>query len=302
MPVLPHYLGVVLDPTSVLGECSESNNAALFPDPVRINALAQVDVAVTNLEYHPRVVTAGSPIKVDLGIENRGTSAATSFQLGVVLSPDAEVSVEGVASGRDLVVDRFTVPVLPAGEARSAIRDVVIPAGLDHLVPSWHVAVLADLDGFLTADIDPANNARISANTLTVSGASGGCFEDQNEPNDTRAGARILSVGASARIDALGACGNDDWFIVDVPAGRSLFATVTARAIESVNGTPSEPESARSATTSSACSVTTSTRWRRASRSANESGRSSAATSPRTSPGSCSPRARSERAAASCAT
>lgn len=240
LPVLPHYLGVVLDPTSVFVECTESNNAALFPDPVRINALAEVDVAVTSLAYHPRVVMAGSEIKVDFGIENRGTSAATSFQVGLVLSPDPEVSAAGVASGADVVIDRFTVPLLVAGDARSTIRDVVIPAGLDHRVAGWHVAVLADLDGFLTADINPANNARVAPETLTVNGAIGGCFDDLYEPNDTRANGRILGALGSTRFEGLGACGSDDWFIVDVPAGRSLFATVSARPIVSVDTTPSE--------------------------------------------------------------
>ncbi|HRE91441.1 MAG TPA: CARDB domain-containing protein, partial [Myxococcota bacterium] len=167
LPVLPHYLGVVLDPTSAFGECSESNNAALFPDPIRINALAEVDLVATNLAYHPRVVTAGQAIKVDYTIENRGTSAATSFQAAIVLSADTAVSAGSVASGVDVVVDRLTVPLLMAGEARSAIRDVVIPGALDHRVGTWYVAVLADVDGFLAADIDPANNTRVSPDALT---------------------------------------------------------------------------------------------------------------------------------------
>lgn len=249
LPVLPHYLGVVLDPTSAFGECSESNNAALFPDPIRINALAEVDLVATNLAYHPRAVSAGQAIKVDYTIENRGTSAATSFQAGIVLSADTEVSAQSVASGVDVVVDRVTVPLLMAGESRSAIRDVVIPAALDHRVGSWHVAVLADVDGFLTADIDLANNTRVSPEVLTVSGALGGCFEDELEPNDTRALARILAMsagpGGSAgtgglRVEGLGACGNDDWYLVDVPAGRSLFVEVVSREILSALTTPGE--------------------------------------------------------------
>ena len=242
LPVLPHYLGVVLDPTSAFGECSESNNAALFPDPIRINALAEVDLVATNLAYHPRVVTAGQSIKVDTTIENRGTSAATSFQAGIVLSADTQVSAASVASGVDIVIDRVTVPLLMAGAGRSAIRDVVIPSSLDHRVESWYVAVLADVDGFLTADVDLANNARVSPDVLTVSGALGGCFEDELEPNDTRALARILSgVGtAGLEVEGLGSCGNDDWFVVDAPAGRSLFVEVASREIQSARPTPGE--------------------------------------------------------------
>lgn len=243
LPVLPHYLGVVLDPTSAFGECSESNNAALFPDPIRINALAEVDLVATNLAYHPRVVTAGEAIKVDYTLENRGTSAATSFQAAIVLSADTAVSAQSVASGVDIVVDRVTVPLLMADQARSAIRDVVIPSSLDHRVESWYVAVLADVDGFLTADVDIANNTRVSPDILTVSGALGGCFEDELEPNDTRSLARVLAGAGAAgglRVEGLGACGNDDWYLVDVPAGRSLFVEVVSREIASPRPTPGE--------------------------------------------------------------
>lgn len=240
LPVLPHYLGVVLDPTSAFGECSESNNAALFADPIRINAVAQVDLVATNLAYHPRVVTAGQTIKVDYTIENRGTSAATSFQAAVVLSADTAVSAASVASGVDIVVDRVTVPLLMAGASRSAIRDVVIPSSLDHRVGSWYVAVLADVDGFLSADVDVANNTRVSPDVLTVSGAAGGCFEDDREPNDTRGAGRILTGSQQIRVDSLGSCGNEDWFIVDVPAGRSLWVEVDSRPILSALATPGE--------------------------------------------------------------
>lgn len=237
LPVLPHYLGVVLDPSGALPECSEGNNAALFADPVRVNALAEVDVAVGAVAYHPRSVAAGEAIKIDYTVESRGTSAATTFQVGVVLSRDPEISVAGVASGADVVLDRVTIPLLPPGEAKSFIRDVVIPSGLDHTVAAWHVGVLADLDGFLSADINPQNNARLAADTLTVSGALGGCFEDLLEPNDNLASARVVTAGTTR---ALGACGNADWFLVDVPAGRSLFVTATSRAIVSVPPTPAE--------------------------------------------------------------
>ena len=237
LPVLPHFLGVVLDPTNAFAECTESNNAGLFGDPVRINALAQVDLVVPSLAYHPRTVVAGASIKADFTVENRGTTVATTFALGVVLSRDATIDRAGITSGADVVVDRITVPLLPPGESRSFIRDIVIPAGLDHGVEGWHVAVLADLDGFITSDINPGNNLRVAAELLTVTGALGGCFEDTSENNNSRAAAQLVAPG---RVAELGSCGNEDWFLVDVPTGRSLFVEVSGRAIVSVPATPSD--------------------------------------------------------------
>lgn len=236
LPVLPHYVSAIIDPTGVWPECSESNNAALYPDPVRVNALAEVDLAISGVAYHPQRVTAGATLKIEYDVTNLGTTSATAFQAGVVLSPDAVVTRAGIASGVDVVVDRVTLPVLAPGDTRHFVRDVVIPVGLDHAVTVWHVGVLADVDGFLSSDRNLSNNLEFSASPLTVEGATGGCFEDAREEDDARAAARVIVEG---RLEGLGSCGDSDWFLVDAPAGASLVIDVSARPIVSVPETPS---------------------------------------------------------------
>lgn len=242
LPVLPHYVAVVVDPTGAWVECSESNNAALFPEPVRINALAEVDVGVSGFVFHPDSVAAGGTVKVEYEVANAGTTAATTFQVGVVLSKDTTFSRAGIAAGDDIVIDRVTLPSLAAGDTRKLIRDVVVPTGLDHAVAAWNIAVMVDLDGFLSSDKVPANNLQIAADKLGVSGALGGCFEDSREEDDTRAQAGYLELGASAALSlpGLGSCGDADWFEVWVPTGESLYVDVDATPIVSAVGTPGE--------------------------------------------------------------
>jgi len=238
LPVIPHYLGVVIDPTGAYVECSESNNSRLFPEPIKINALAEVDVSVSDFEFHPTVVSAGEPIKVEYHLGNAGTTAATTFQVGVVLSADASITRAGIAAGDDVVVDRVTITSLQPEEVRTIIRDVVIPAGLNHSVTEWYVAVLVDLDGFLTSDRDFSNNLVISPDKLVVRDAVGGCFEDALEDNDSLPQAALVTRDEGARLTNLGSCGDEDWYLIDVPAGVSLAVDVTARPIVSVPETP----------------------------------------------------------------
>ncbi|MFO0748626.1 MAG: CARDB domain-containing protein [Myxococcota bacterium] len=228
LPVVPHYVAGLLDPTNALDECSETNNVAVFGEPVKIAAVASVDVAAERFDYHPDQVQAGDTIKVEYDLANHGTSAATTFQVGVVLSPDGTFSRDGIASGQDIVIDKLTVGTLQPDELVTKIRDVVVPTGLDHAVASYHVAVLADLDGFLTSDTDFSNNLKTSDKLLGVSGADGGCFEDAHEPDDTRIEASTALPGTETD---LGSCGDADWFDASIPAGHSLLVDVDARPI-----------------------------------------------------------------------
>lgn len=231
LPVVPHYVAAFADPTSALAECSEGNNARVFGEPLKIAASATVDVEVPRFDYHPSSVVAGQAIKVEYDVANRGTSAATAFQIAVVLSPDASITRAGIAAGVDIVIDRVTVPTLAPEELRTFIRDVVVPAGLDHAVSSYRVGVLADVDGFLTKDTSQANNVNVSDDPLTVTGATGGCFEDDLEDDDTRAVATLVGPATGIDTTDLGSCGDSDWFQIVVDQGHSLFVDVDARPI-----------------------------------------------------------------------
>ncbi|MFT7580759.1 MAG: hypothetical protein ACI9MR_002432 [Myxococcota bacterium] len=237
LPVLPHYVGAILDPNGFLTECDENNNNAQFESQVSISAVASVDVEVGAVVYHPTSVTAGETIKVESRLTNDGTSGATAFRIGVVLSPDANISVAGIRSGADIVIHSLAVSSIDAEGTLDLLEDVVVPETLDHLVGSWWVAVVADIDGLVGQDENAANNVQIAATPLTVLGATGGCYEDDREEDDSQTSATLLETGTAT---GFGSCGDEDWFRVTVPAGDSVFVDVVAQPVASVSPVSSE--------------------------------------------------------------
>ncbi len=237
LPVLPYYAGAIVDPFGALPECEEGNNAALADEPLQINALASVDVSISNFVYHPTAVAAGGTVKVEYDVGNGGTSNATSFNVGIVLSSDATITRQGIKTRLDVVVDSLTIDSLAPGESVHVLRDVVIPRELDHAVAAYTVGALADIEGYLTADTEPDNDLMIAPDPLAVTGADGGCFPDAFEPSDSLAAARPLVAGS---YPDLWSCGDADWYGVDVPGGQSLLVDVEAAAIDAFPPAPSE--------------------------------------------------------------
>lgn len=231
LPVLPHYVGVLLDPEGALDECNESNNGRLFPSPITINALASVDLDVGPIAFHPATVAVGGRVKLEYSVDNHGTSGATAFDLGVVLSLDPTISRASVKSGADILIARRTVTSVPANGSVPRVDDVVIPVELDHLLDTYYIGVLADVDGIIGQDSDPSNNVELAPGTLTVTGAQGGCYEDAREDDDTALAATPLAPGT---VSGLGSCGDADWFTIDLPARWSLLVEVDAEPVASV--------------------------------------------------------------------
>jgi hypothetical protein len=231
LPVIPHYVGVILDPATKLSECTEGNNAAMFPQPVTIAATASVDVAASNVQFHPKTVTAGAAIKLAYTLGNDGSTGATAFKVGIVFSEDATISTAQVASGQDWLVGEVVVTSVPAADTVPRVEDVIVPIELPHTVSTYHIGVIADLDNALGSDSNKGNNIAVAAGTITVAGAQGGCFEDALEANNTASTAAPLGAGLHAE---LGSCGNEDWYAIVVPAQHSLLIDLTSAAILSV--------------------------------------------------------------------
>ncbi|PKN53903.1 MAG: hypothetical protein CVU56_29395 [Deltaproteobacteria bacterium HGW-Deltaproteobacteria-14] len=239
LPILPHYVGVILDPDNALSECVESNNAVQFGTPITINPVASVDLDVGTIVYHPSTVTAGEIVKLEYAVSNHGTSGATAFTLGFVLSADSTITRATIKNGTDILIGTAIVSSVPANGTVSRVDDVVIPIALDHTVDSYYLGVVADVSDPVSIgqDTNAGNNIEVAAQLLTVVGAQGGCYEDGFEDND--------SLGAAARLEPgltsdLGACGDVDWFVVDVPASSSLLVDLTATPILSLRPVASE--------------------------------------------------------------
>jgi hypothetical protein len=237
IPVQPHYVGVILDPDGAMTECSEGNNASMFPEPVAITSTATMDVSVNNVQYHPPVVEAGNSIKVSYILANSGTSNATAFKTIVVLSPDKAVTYGGINNGQDLIIHEAFVANVPAKGTVSRVEDVEIPIALEHTITNYYVGIVADPDKNLQLDKSKNNNILVADAALTVEGAQGGCFEDDYESNNTFGSASSLEPGFHAD---LGSCGNEDWYKVTVPAEHSLIVKASIAPILGVNAVGSD--------------------------------------------------------------
>ncbi len=228
LPVLDHFVGVILDPDNELTECEESNNASLVTDPIMISPVASVDVKVNPVVYHPTTVNAGDPVKLEYNLQNSGSTGATAFNLAFVLSEDPIITRASALAGEDIVIATKTVSSVPAGGTVPRIDDVTIPVSLDNTVDTYYLGVIADLEGVLAQDQMAANNIQVAADLLTVVGAQGGCYEDELEPNDSQTNASVLTAGTTGD---LGNCGNEDWYSITIPAGNSVYVDVLAEPI-----------------------------------------------------------------------
>lgn len=220
IPVQPHRIGVILDPDKDLAECDEGNNAKIFPGEIAVTASASVDVAVSNIQFHPDTVQAGEKVKLAFTVTNSGSTGATAFTAAVVLSEDSTISISEATNGTDHVVAETVVSSVPAAGAEPQVVDVPIPLSLVHDVSTYTVGVILDIDKSLGSDQSASNNIGKAATPLTVEGAQGGCFEDDLESNNTLGTAADLSPGLH---EGLGSCGDEDWYRVHVPVGHSLL-------------------------------------------------------------------------------
>jgi hypothetical protein len=231
VPVKPHYVGVLLDPDGLYPECSEANNAELYPDPVTIVATASVDLVEAGVAFHPSAVTAGEEIKVTHTLTNTGSSAATPFRLVVALSPNPSPTAAEIKGGIATEVYSVVVPGVGAGEVLERVEKVIVPVALEHSITTWYVAVVADPDASQGSDKNKANNIAVGASKLTVLDPKGGCFEDSREPDNTLSAGKVWGGGL---VEGAGSCGNEDWLRVTVPKSSSLIATLTIRPLLSV--------------------------------------------------------------------
>ncbi len=234
-PVFPHYLGVWVDPLGLFEECQESNNSAAVPEAIAIEAVARVDLAVSDFVYHPTDVAAGGILRAQYTITNRGTAPATAFRATVALSAVNVFALEGFQDGRAVTLDRVTLPSLAAGASVEFTREIIVPTALDHAVASWQIAAIADLEGLIGADNVRSNNLLRGASPLVVTGALGGCFEDLHEPNDALPDAAVVEPGV---LTDIGSCGNKDFFAIPVEAQSSLEVVVDAAQILSTPPLP----------------------------------------------------------------
>lgn len=201
----------VADPTNGSGDVNEANNRRTFPGIVTLGGEPDVDASVSGVDFSPFMVDAGSTINVSATVANGGDDSTGALDGIVVLSADA------VWGPEDIVVDTFAIDNLDGGARTEIERAVIVPVELDQQIEAWRVAVVIDPDDRLGGERSEENNVAFSPGDLFVSGAMGGCAEDDFEPNDGRGAAALIEAGTYA---GLGACDGSDWYQIAVPAGQ----------------------------------------------------------------------------------
>ena len=227
-----YYIGAIVDPDNALEELDEGNNWAVIPDPVELYDKASADIQVSQLGVSPLVVTAGEHLKVSYVLDNTGSTSSGAMTNLVVLSKDPLITLGEVKSKKDVAIAAIPIGDVLPNTPQQRTDKVIVPLALDHTVTTWWVGVIADANNDVTIDPDKGNNIIVLPQPLTVLGPAGGCFEDALEPNDNQSQAKALGEGLHG---PQGSCGNDDWYAVDVPAGSSLFVSVDAEELLSVD-------------------------------------------------------------------
>ena len=206
-----------VDPTNSVNDVNEANNTRFFTTNLSLGGEPNIDLAPQEVIVDREEVQAGSMVGVRARISNDGIDASGPFDVNIILSRD------NAGSADDVVLGQFRVENLEGSAETEVEQMVTIPIDIDQAVEQWLVGVSVDPENRIRSESREDNNIRFSSTQLRVSGAVGGCSEDEYEPNDNRAAAVPVS---SQGLDNLGACGNADWFSVDVPPNSVL--TVSA--------------------------------------------------------------------------
>lgn len=218
VPEGEYRLVAVADPTNGVGDVNPGNNRRVLQRVLTLGGEPNVDAAVRQVTFEPGEVEAGDRVRVSAVVANAGRDPTGELEAIVLLSP-LPMSGPGAVE-----VDRFPMESLDGDESRPIQREITVPIELDQRVRGWHVGVVVDPDDRLAGELDEENNTLFTEGLLTVTGAMGGCGEDEGfEENDTPEQAAALPPGEHA---ALGLCDGADWYRVEVPAGHRLDAVV----------------------------------------------------------------------------
>jgi len=211
------------DPTNSQLDGNEANNRRAAPGLVELGGEPSVDALVSQVSLESTEVAAGEMLTVTSTFQNAGEDASGGLEALIALSADSTYDAN------DVVVGRFDIDPIEGGGELSVDQSVTIPLDLDQQVIRWRVVVVVDPANRLTGEIDEENNTRFAPTDLVVTGATGGCAEDPEEPNDSRAEAIALEAGEAYE---LGICDDADWFSVEVPAGQLLDIGISYDAAE----------------------------------------------------------------------
>lgn len=129
------YFGIVLDHTSTVTEASEANNAAFASNVTTVTqadlVIDSVDLVDVNTGAPSRSAYMGDTRKIKVSARNIGGANATGFNVGVIISADANLSLQPVGADYDFQDDPTTAAggyTLNISASGSYTFDVTIPS------------------------------------------------------------------------------------------------------------------------------------------------------------------------------
>lgn len=237
-PIQDWYIWLRIDPDNTLAELNEGNNVLLFKT-LKVSGQQNVDLAVKDVGFHPEVLQAGEILKYGYAIANTGTTGSGATTTWIALSKDGSCSASAVNTGKAILIKELINSGVDALDEVAFADTLTIPLGLDNSASTYQLCVVADAKNALTKETNKANNAAVSAQTLTVQGAKGGCFEDQVDLGGL--GDKVTDAVPLPKVatELLGSCGDEDWWKIEVPVGHSLLVTLQTTPILSTSPVPS---------------------------------------------------------------
>ena len=142
------FWGIIVDPSNLIVEMDENNNAMSSSGQFCVE---KADIVIDSIGASPNAVS-GQSTTVYINLSNEGGSDASSFDVRLVLSLDAQAGTD------DTQVDSFRIDPLNSGSSIEISRDVTIPG--QH-IGDFHWVVIVDTSSEVDED-DETNNAAAS--------------------------------------------------------------------------------------------------------------------------------------------
>ena len=153
------YVGALVDPIGVVEENDEGDNSMVAPQQLSVSSAPAPDIVPTQVTFDTTILEAGQSLGITDTVQNVGVGEATSFQVGIYLSSDSNITAT------DVLLGLRTVSALQPTEASFMSSQLTVPAN----TPSgeWNIGALVDVFGAQN-ESDEFNNALLAAGTLNV--------------------------------------------------------------------------------------------------------------------------------------
>lgn len=153
------FIGAIVDPAGNVTEANEVDNIEVALQNLQVSVLPPADLRVTHVSVTATTVEAGQTLAVSETVENIGVGAASSFQIGVYLSQDSNITPA------DELLGVRSVASLGPGEISFLASTLTVPASVP--AGTWFVGAMADIGG-TQFESDEFNNAGLAGQTLQV--------------------------------------------------------------------------------------------------------------------------------------